>query len=74
MADHLIATKLADFNETEYKQFAMREGDRWTFSLPYSEMQNLDDTLLNLGYVLGMDTKTIEPAGEIMLGKLIPKR
>jgi hypothetical protein len=74
MADHLIATKLADFNETEYKQFAMREGDRWSFSLPYSEMQNLDDTLLELGYVLGVDTKFLEPHGEIILGKLIPKQ
>ena len=72
MMESIIATKVADFNEVEWKQFATREGDRWSFSLPYSEMQNLDELLPD--YVLGIETKLIEPHGEIMLGKLIPKQ
>lgn len=73
MTDHPVATKIADFNEEEYKQFGTRTGDRWTFSLPYCEMQNLDDVLLAMGCVLGVETKLLQPHGEIILGKLIPK-
>jgi hypothetical protein len=72
MTDHPVATKIADFNETEFKQFAIREGDRWSFSLPYSEMQNLDDLLPD--HVLSVETKLLQPHGEIILGKLIPKK
>jgi hypothetical protein len=72
MTESIVATKVADFNETEFKQFAIREGDRWSFSLPYSEMQNLDELLPN--HVLSIEAKLLEPHGEIMLGKLLPKR
>jgi hypothetical protein len=72
MTDHAVATKIADFNEEEYKQFGTRIGDRWTFSLPYSDMQALEELLPN--HVLGIETKLLEPAGEIILGKLIPKQ
>jgi hypothetical protein len=72
MTDYPVATKVGDFNETEYKQFATRVGDRWSFSLPYSEMENLEDLLPN--HVLGVEAKLLEPSGEIMLGKLIPKQ
>ena len=72
MTDHAVATKIADFNEEEYKQFGTRIGDRWTFSLPYSDMQALEELLPN--HILGIETKLLEPAGEIMLGKLIPKQ
>lgn len=74
MTDYPVATKISDFNETEYKQFATRVGDRWSFSLPYSEMQDLDDVLLDMGCVLGVETKFLQPHGEIMFGKLIPKQ
>jgi hypothetical protein len=74
MTDHPVATKIADFNEEEFKQFGVRQGDRWSFSLPYSEMQNLDDVLLDMGCVLGVETKFLQPHGEIILGKLIPKK
>jgi len=72
MTDHAVATKIADFNETEYKQFGIRVGDRWTFSLPYSDMQALEEMLPN--HVLGIETKPLQPHGEIILGKLIPKQ
>ena len=72
MEDVPLATKVADFNETEFKRFAVREGDRWSFSLPYSEMQNLDDLLPD--HVLSIETKLLKPFGEIMLGKLTPKK
>ena len=72
MEDVPLATKVADFNETEFKRFAMREGDLWSFSLPYSELQNLDDLLPD--HVLSVKTKPLEPFGEIMLGKLTPKK
>ena len=68
----IVATKVADFNEEEFKQFGIRVGDRWTFSIPYSEMQSLDELLPN--HVLGIETELLEPAGEIILGKLIPKK
>ena len=74
MTDNPVVTKIADFNEDEYKQFGTRIGDRWSFSLFYCEMQNLDDTLLDMGYVLGVETRLLEPHGEIILGKLIPKK
>ena len=72
MTDYPVATKVTDFNETEYKQFATRIGDRWSFSLPYNEMENLEDLLPD--HVLGIETKLLEPAGEIMFGKLLPKK
>ena len=72
MTDHAVAIKVADFNETEFKQFGHRTGDRWTFSIPYCEMQSLDELLPN--HVLGIETKLLQPHGEIIMGKLIPKK
>jgi hypothetical protein len=72
MTDYPVATKISDFNETEYKQFATRVGDRWSFSLPYSEMENLEDLLPD--HVLGIEIDLLEPSGAIMAGKLIPKQ
>jgi hypothetical protein len=72
MTDNPVATKITDFNEEEFKQFGTRTGDRWTFSLPYSEMQELEELLPN--HVLGIETKLLQPHGEIILGKLIPKK
>jgi hypothetical protein len=72
MTEMIVAAKVADFNEEEFKQFGVRVGDRWTFSIPYSEMQSLDELLPN--HVLGIETKLLEPAGEIILGKLISKK
>jgi len=72
MEDAPIATKVADFNEEEFKQFGTRVGDRWTFSIPYCDMQALDDLLPN--HVLGIETRLLQPAGELILGKLIPKK
>jgi len=72
MTEVSVANKVADFSEDEYKQFGIRVGDRWTFSIPYCEMQSLDELLPN--HVLGIETKLLQPHGEIIMGKLIPKK
>jgi hypothetical protein len=63
---------LADLNETEFKKFATRIGDRWTFTLPTHELNNLDDLLPD--HVLSVENITLAPGGEIMLGKLTRKK
>jgi hypothetical protein len=67
-----LASCVADFNETEWKHFATRTGDKWTFSIPPDELQIIDDLLPN--HVLGVEMTITGPAGEIMCGKLIPKK
>lgn len=68
----ITANRLSDFNEAEFKQFATRIGDRWSFTIPASELQDIDNLLPN--HVLGVQNILTAPAGEIMLGKLIPKK
>lgn len=70
--EHQTANCLADLNETEFKKFATRIGDRWTFTLPTHELNNLDDLLPD--HVLSVENITLAPGGEIMLGKLTRKK
>ncbi len=72
MKDRPVANCVADFNETEWKHFATRTGDKWSFSIPSSELQVIDDLLPD--HVLGVEMTLVPPAGEIMCGKLIPKK
>lgn len=65
------ATSIKDFNETEWKEFGTRTGDKWTFSIPHHEMQRMDDMLPD--HVLGVESSYPGPAQEIMYGKLIKK-
>jgi hypothetical protein len=63
---------VADFNETDFKKFATRLGDRWSFTIPTRELQNIDDLLPE--HVLSVEKILMPPAGEIMLGKLTRKK
>jgi hypothetical protein len=67
----LIAKSVSDFNETDWKQFATRTGDKWTFDIPQEEMQKLDALLPD--HVLGVQSTFPGPAQEIMLGRLVKK-
>jgi hypothetical protein len=66
------ANCLADFNETEFKQFATRTGDRWAFTIPSKELQDMDDLLPD--HVLVVENIPLAIGGEIMLGKLVRKK
>lgn len=66
------AYKVADFTEYEFKQFATRQGDRWSFSLPPAEMQILDSLIPD--HVLVVENIPLAVGGEIMLGKLVKKK
>lgn len=66
------ANKVADFTEGEFKQFATRQGDRWSFSIPPHEMQILDSLLPD--HVLVVENIPLAVGGEIMLGKLVKKK
>ena len=70
--EHQTANCLADFNETDFKKFATRAGDRWSFTLPIQELQNIDDLLPD--HVLSVEKIPLSPGGEIMLGKLTRKK
>ena len=70
--EYQTANCVADFNETDFKKFATRTGDRWSFTLPTHELQNIDDLLPD--HVLSVQNIPLAPAGEIMLGKLTRKK
>jgi hypothetical protein len=70
--EYQTANCVADFNETDFKKFATRTGDRWSFTLPTRELQNIDDLLPD--HVLSVEKIPLAPAGEIMLGKLTRKK
>ncbi len=72
MSEHQTANCLADFNETDFKKFATRIGDRWSFTIPTSELQNIEDLLPD--HVLSVEKVHLSPGGEIMLGKLTRKK
>ena len=67
----LIAKSVSDFNETDWKQFATRTGDKWTFDIQQEEMQKLDALIPD--HVLGVQSTFPGPAQEIMLGRLVKK-
>lgn len=67
----LVANKVSDFNETDWKEFATRSGDKWTFNIPQHELQKLDELLPD--HVLGVQSSYPGPAQEIMMGRLIKK-
>jgi hypothetical protein len=72
MSEYQTANCVADFNETDFKKFATRTGDRWSFTLPTHELQNIDNLLPD--HVLSVQNITLAPGGEIMLGKLTRKK
>lgn len=69
--EYQTADCVADFNETDFKKFASRVGDRWTFTLSPHEMQTLDDLLPQ--HVLSVRNIKAGPGQEVMVGKLIRK-
>ena len=72
MSEYQTANCVADFNDTDFKKFATRAGDRWSFTLPTHELQNIDNLLPD--HVLSVQKIPLAPAGEIMLGKLTRKK
>lgn len=70
--EHQTANCLADFNETDFKRFATRIGDKWSFTLPIHELQNIDDLLPD--HVLSVEKVPLAPGGVILLGKLTRKK
>jgi hypothetical protein len=70
--EYQTAECVADFNEVDFKKFASRVGDRWTFTLPTHEMQVLDSLLPQ--HVLSVENIKTGPAQEIMVGKLTRKK
>jgi hypothetical protein len=66
------ANRLSDFNEENFKQFASRVCDRWSFTLPPEEIQNLDTLLPS--HVLSVENIKTGLGEEILVGKLIKKR
>ena len=66
------ANCVADFSETDFKKFGSRIGDRWSFTLPPHEMQNLEALLPN--HVLSAQHIKMGPGAEIILGKLTKKK
>lgn len=70
MAEYPTAENVSDFNETEFKKFASRLGERWSFTIPYEQIRDLEDLLPN--HVLTVQSIML-PMGELMLGKLIKK-
>jgi hypothetical protein len=67
-----MATSIYDFNETDFKLFATRSGDRWTFTIPAEELQNMDSLIPD--YVLTVKNEIFAPGGESMYGKLMKKK
>lgn len=70
MTEYPVAESVDDFNETEFKKFATRLGEKWSFTIPYNQIQKLEDLLPN--HVLTVQS-IILPMGELMLGKLVKK-
>lgn len=65
------ANNLSDFNESEYKQFATRTGDRWSFSIPAEQLQSMDEMIPD--HVLVVENYNTAIGCEIMCGKLVKK-
>lgn len=72
MSDYQTAQCAADFNETDFKKFATRIGDRWSFTLSPKELQTLEDLIPD--HVLSVKMVPLLPGEGIMLGKLIRKK
>ncbi|CAB4169670.1 hypothetical protein UFOVP1302_60 [uncultured Caudovirales phage] len=72
MSEYQTAQCVADFNETDFKKFATRIGDGWTFTIPPSELQNIEDLIPD--HVLSIEKIRPSPGMEIMLGKLTRKK
>lgn len=66
------ANSIHDFNETDFKRFATRSGDRWTFSIPADQLQDMDNLIPD--YVLTVKNEIFSPGGEVMYGKLVRKK
>ena len=67
-----VANSISDFNESEYKNFAMRTGDQWSFMIPPGELQNMDDFFPD--HVLIVENINTSIGREIMCGKLVKKK
>lgn len=67
----MTANNISDFNELEFKKFAMRTGDRWAFFIPSEELQGMDELLPN--HVLIVENYNTAIGCEIMCGKLVKK-
>lgn len=65
------ANNISDFNELEYKKFATRTGDKWSFFIPAEELQNMDELLPD--HVVVVENFDIAIGCEIMCGKLVKK-
>jgi hypothetical protein len=65
------ANTVSDFNEVEYKKFASRTGDKWSFFIPPGELQGMED--LYQDYVLVVENHNVAIGCEIMCGKLVKK-
>lgn len=65
------ANNLSDFNGVEFKKFAMRTGDKWSFFIPTNELQNLEALLPD--HVLIVENYRTAIGCEIMCGKLVKK-
>lgn len=65
------ANNVSDFNELEFKKFALRTGDKWSFFIPADELQNMDELLPY--HVLIVENYPTAIGCEIMCGKLVKK-
>lgn len=68
------ANTVSDFNEVEYKKFAMRTvrtGDKWVFFIPTEQLQGLEELLPD--HVLVVENYPTAIGCEIMCGKLVKK-
>lgn len=66
------AEHISDFNEEDFKKFASRIGDKWTFDLSVAELHNMESLLPD--HVLTVCHIKISPGAAIMLGKLTRKK
>ena len=65
------ANSISDFNEVEFKKFALRTGDKWSFFIPPGELQNMDNFFTD--HVLIVENYNTAIGCEIMCGKLVKK-
>jgi len=65
------ANTVSDFNEVEFKKFALRTGDKWSFFIPAEQLQGLDELLPD--HVLIVENYSTAIGCEIMCGKLVKK-
>lgn len=70
--EYQTAHRITDFDEESFKKFASRVCDRWSFTLPPKEMQNLDSLLPD--HVLSVENIKTQPGEEILVGKLKRKK